>query len=374
MYKLFAEEKKELTKATQKKYKQFDKELIKHAEQKQNNKFLTEKEKNVLQVFYDFGINITINNKINNFQNILFEITPDSKEDLKKMLKNKKMLTYYLKTEIKQNNDVFMIEYQKEKKDVLYLYNILKNNNKNNINVNIGKDTKNDIVNMNIEKLPHLLIGGTTGSGKSVFINTLITSLIYNYTSEELKLFLVDPKRTELKAFSDIPHLYFNIVNDIADVNNLLDFLIDTMYKRYIILEKNNCKNIQEYNKKQKSNKMKYYICIIDELADLMLQDKKNIEVKLCKIAQLSRACGIHLIVATQRPSTDIITGLIKSNFPSRLCFKVASVYDSRTILDTKGGEKLHGNGEAIYKNVNSVDYIKIQTPFISNEELTKIL
>ena len=146
------------------------------------------------------------------------------------------------------------------------------------------------------------------------------------------------------------------------------------MYKRYIILEKNDCKNIQEYNKKHKSNKMKYYICIIDELADLMLQDKKNIEVKLCKIAQLSRACGIHLIVATQRPSTDIITGLIKSNFPSRLCFKVASVYDSRTILDTKGGEKLHGNGEAIYKNVNSVDYIKIQTPFISNEELTKIL
>ena len=205
MYKLFEEKKRQLTKATQKKYKQFDKELIKHAEQKQNNRFLTEKEKNILQVFHDFGINITINNKINSFQNILFEITPDSKEDLKKMLKNKKMLTYYLKTEIKQNDDVFIIEYQKEKKDVLYLYNILENNNKNNINVNIGKDTKNDIVNMNVEKLPHLLIGGTTGSGKSVFINTLITSLIYNYTPEEIQLFLVDPKRTELKAFSDIP-------------------------------------------------------------------------------------------------------------------------------------------------------------------------
>ena len=374
MYKLFEEEKRQLTKATQKKYKQFDKELIKHAEQKQNNTFLTEKEKNISQVFNDFGINIAIKNKINSFQNILFEITPDSKEDLKKMLKNKKMLAYYLKTEIKQNNDAFIIEYQKGKKDVLYLYNILENNNKNSINVNIGKDTKNDIINMNIEKLPHLLIGGTTGSGKSVFINTLITSLIYNYTSKEIKLFLVDPKRTELKIFKDIPHLLFDIVNDIQDVNTLLDFLINEMYERYKKLERNNCKNIQEYNEKNKNSKMQYYICIIDELADLMLQDKKNIEVKLCKIAQLSRACGIHLIIATQRPSTDIVTGLIKSNFPSRLCFKVASVYDSRTILDTKGGEKLQGNGEAIYKNVNSVNYIKLQTPFISNEELQKIL
>lgn len=374
MYKLFAEEKKELTKATQKKYKQFDKELIKHAEQKQNNMFLTEKEKNILQVFNDFEINITIKNKINSFQNILFEITPDSKEDLKKMLKNKKMLSYYLKTEIKQNNDAFIIEYQKDKKDILYLCDIIENNKNDNINVNIGKDTKNNIINMNIEKLPHLLIGGTTGSGKSVFINTLITSLIYNYTSEEIKLFLVDPKRTELKIFKDIPHLLFDIANDIQDANLLLDFLIDEMYHRYRILEKNNYKNIQEYNEKHKNNKMQFYICIIDELADLMLQDKKNIEVKLCKIAQLSRACGIHLIIATQRPSTDIVTGLIKSNFPSRLCFKVASVYDSRTILDTKGGEKLQGNGEAIYKNVNSVDYIRLQTPFVSNEELTKIL
>ena len=361
MYKLFEEEKRQLTKATQKKYKQFDKELIKHAEQKQNNTFLTEKEKNISQVFNDFGINIAIKNKINSFQNILFEITPDSE-------------VYYLKTEIKQNNDAFIIEYQKGKKDVLYLYNILENNNKNSINVNIGKDTKNDIINMNIEKLPHLLIGGTTGSGKSVFINTLITSLIYNYTSKEIKLFLVDPKRTELKIFKDIPHLLFDIVNDIQDVNTLLDFLINEMYERYKKLERNNCKNIQEYNEKNKNSKMQYYICIIDELADLMLQDKKNIEVKLCKIAQLSRACGIHLIIATQRPSTDIVTGLIKSNFPSRLCFKVASVYDSRTILDTKGGEKLQGNGEAIYKNVNSVNYIKLQTPFISNEELQKIL
>lgn len=227
---------------------------------------------------------------------------------------------------------------------------------------------------MNIEKLPHLLIGGTTGSGKSVFINTFITSLIYNYTPEQLKLFLVDPKKTELKAFENIPHLYYNIVNDIDGTNLLLDFLINEMYQRYIILEENNCKNIQEYNEKHKNKKMQFYICIIDELADLMLQDKKNIETKICKIAQLSRACGIHLIVATQRPSTDIITGLIKSNFPSRLCFKVASVYDSRTILDTKGGEKLQGNGEAIYKNANSINYIKLQTPFISNEELEKIL
>lgn len=375
MYKLFEEEKKELTKAAKKEYKQFNKEFLNHAKQeKSSNAFLLEKEKELFQVFDNFNIKIIINKKINSFQSIIFEITPKNKEELKKLLKNKKYLSYYLKSEIIQNESYFIIEYTKEKKDVLYLYDIIENNNKNNINVNIGKDTKNNIINMNIEKLPHLLIGGTTGSGKSVFINTLIMSLIYNYSSEEIKLFLIDPKRTELKQFENISHLYFNIINDIESTNLLLDYLISEMYERYIILEQNNCKSIQEYNEKHKNKKMKYYICIIDELADLMLQDKKNVEIKLCKIAQLSRACGIHLIVATQRPSTDIITGLIKSNFPSRLCFKVASVYDSRTILDTKGGEQLQGNGEAILKTANNTDIIKLQTPFVSNEELTKIL
>lgn len=374
MYKLFEEEQKELTKATKRKYIQFNKEDLNHAKRgKSSNAFLLEKEKEILQVFNNFDVKIKVKNKINGFQSVLFEIIPESKEELKKMMRNKKMIEYYLQSEIKQDKTSFIVEYQKEKKDVLYLYDIIENNKNNNININIGKDTKNNIININIEKLPHLLIGGTTGSGKSVFINTLVTSLIYNYTSEKIKLFLVDPKRTELKAFENIPHLYFDIINTIKDVNLLLDFLINEMYRRYIILEQNNCKNIQEYNVKN-NKKLPFYICIIDELADLMLQDKKNIETKICKIAQLSRACGIHLIVATQRPSTDTITGLIKSNFPSRLCFKVSSIYDSRTILDTKGGEKLQGNGEAIFKNVNSVNYIKIQTPFISNEELAKIL
>ena len=374
MYKLFETEKKELTKAQKKDYKQFDKENLNHEKQKQNNDFLIEKEKELLHIFKNFDIKIVINKKINSFQSIIFEIIPENREELKKLIRNKKMIEFYLQAEIKQEKNIFIIEYKKEKKDVLYLYDILENNNKNNININIGKDKKNNIVNLNIEKLPHLLIGGTTGSGKSVFINSFIANLIYNYSSEEIKLFLIDPKRTELKQFENISHLYFNIINDIQDVNLLLNFLIDTMRERYILLEQNNCKNIQEYNKKHKNKKMKFYICIIDELADLMLQDKKNIEVKLCKIAQLSRACGIHLIIATQRPSTDIITGLIKSNFPSRLCFKVASVYDSRTILDIKGGEQLQGNGEAILKTANNTDMIKLQTPFVSTEELTKIL
>lgn len=375
MYKLFETEKKELTKATKKKYIQFNREDLNHAKQeKSSNAFLLEKEKTILQVFNNFDVKIKVKNKINGFQSVLFEITPENKEELKKLIRNKKMIEFYLQAEIKQEKNIFIIEYKKEKKDVLYLYDILENNNKNNINVNIGKDTKNNIVNLNIEKLPHLLIGGTTGSGKSVFINSFITSLIYNYSSEEIKLFLIDPKRTELKQFKNINHLYYNIINDIENTNLLLDFLISEMYQRYIVLEQNNCKNIQEYNKKHKNKKMQFYICVIDELADLMLQDKKNIETKICKLAQLSRACGIHLIIATQRPSTDIITGLIKSNFPSRLCFKVASVYDSRTILDVKGGEQLQGNGEAILKTANNTDMIKLQTPFVSTEELTKIL
>ena len=292
---------------------------------------------------------------------------------MQKIYKSKKLLAFYLKTEIQQKNNVFIIEYNKDKKDILYLYNIIENKQKDNININIGKDQNNDIINVNIEKLPHLLIGGTTGAGKSIFINTLITSLIYNYTPEEIKLFLVDPKKTELKQFGNLQHLYYKIINNIKEVNILLDYLIDEMYKRYTLLESAGCKNIQEYNKKA-SKKIPFYICIIDELADLMLQDKKNTEKKICRIAQLSRAAGIHLIIATQRPSTDIITGLIKSNFPSRLCFKVASVYDSRTILDTKGGETLQGNGEALLKTANNTDIIKLQTPFVSTEELEKIL
>lgn len=375
MYKLFEEEKKQLKKAQKKEYKQFNKELLDHAKQeKSSNAFLQEKEKELLQVFNNFNIKISITKKINSFQSIIFEIAPETKEDLKKIIKSKKLLEYYLKTEIKKGNGVFTIEYTKEKKDVLYLYDIIENQKKDCINVNIGKDTQNKCVNVNIEKLPHLLIGGTTGSGKSVFINTLITSLLYNYTSKDIKLYLVDPKKTELKAFKNIALLDYEIINDIESVNLLLDFLINKMYQRYDILEQNNCKNIQEYNKIHKHNNMKYCVCIIDELADLMLQDKKNIETKICKIAQLSRACGIHLIIATQRPSTDIITGLIKSNFPSRLCFKVASVYDSRTILDTKGGEKLQGNGEALLKTANNTDIIKLQTPYIDNEDLKKIL
>ena len=374
MYKLFETEKKELTKARKKAYKQFNKEILNHEKQKQNNDFLLEKEQELLKTFKNFDINIIINKKINSFQSIYFIIAPEKKEDLKNMIKNKKMLEYYLQTEIKQDKSNYIIEYQKEQKNILYLYDIIENKNKNSINVNIGKDSNGEAVNINIEKLPHLLACGTTGSGKSVFINDLITSLIYNYTPEEISLFLVDPKKTELKAFENISHLYFDIINDIESTNLLLDFLIDTMYQRYDILEKNDCKNIQEYNEKHKNKKMKFLICIIDELADLMMQDKKNIERKLCRIAQLSRACGIHLIVATQRPSTDIITGLIKSNFPSRLCFKVASIYDSRTILDTKGGEQLQGNGEALLKTANNTDIIKLQTPFVSSEELEKIL
>ncbi len=374
MYRLFDESKKELIKASTKEYKKFDKEKLYHEESQKDNILLQDKEKEILQVFNNFDIKINIDKKINGFQTMLFTIIPINKEELKKLLRNKKLLEYYLKTEIKKEENNFLIEYEKDKKDILYLYDVIENKNNNYININIGKDTQNNIVNMNIEKLPHLLVGGTTGSGKSVFINSIITSLIYNYSNKDIKLFLVDAKRTELKQFENIPHLQYEIAHDIQEVNLLLDFLIKTMYDRYKILESNNCKNIQEYNKIHKHNKWSYYICIIDELADLMLQDKKNIELKICKLVQLSRASGIHLIVATQRPSTDIVTGLIKSNFSSRLCFKVASVYDSRTILDKKGGELLQGNGEAIYKNANNIDYVKLQTPYISSEELQKIL
>lgn len=370
MFKLF--EKEELTPKKRGIYQKFDISLLESGKIQTDTQKMEEIKNNIKNIFENLDIKIKFSNIVDSFQFVKIEIIPDSIADFKNILKNKKVINFYLKNEIKQNENGFCFEFKKDKKDILYLKDILQNEQKNNININFGKDFNNNIVNVNVEKLPHLLIGGTTGSGKSVFLNTFITSLCYNYAPEELRLILIDPKKTEFTQFEKIPHLLFNITSDISKVNDILDYVTKEMYKRYEVISSNGFKNINEYNE-QKEQKIEKIIVIIDELADIMLQDKKAIEQKLCRIAQLSRACGIYLIIATQRPSTDIITGLIKANFPSRLCFKVASVYDSRTILDAKGGEQLQGNGDALLKSVDMIEAERIQAPFISTKELEKI-
>ena len=333
----------------------------------------TEKEK---QVFNDLKINVNIK-KIVSFQFIKYIVKPLTIEDYTKIIKNKKILLFYLnikELKIDNINGVFIFEKELQEKNILPLYKTIETENKKNICINFGIDENGEKIPVNLEKLPHLLVAGTTGSGKSVFLNSLILSLIYNYNTDDLRLCLIDPKTTEFELFQGLPHLLYNVINNFDDVILLLDEIITEMYKRYKILKKYNCKNIIEYNEKNKNNKMYKIIVIIDEMADLMTQDKKTIEKKLCQLAQLSRACGIHLIIATQRPSTDVITGLIKANFPSRLCFKVASVYDSKTILDRKGAEQLQGNGDALFQSVEMLEPVRIQTPFISTKKILEVL
>ena len=341
-------------------------------EEKQNTED-TEKEK---KVFQNLKINVNIK-KVVSFQFIKYIIEPLTIDDFIKIIKNKKILLFYLNIKdliIDNEKGAFIFIKELQEKNILPLYKTIETEDKKNISINFGIDENGQKIPVNLEKLPHLLVAGTTGSGKSVFLNSLILSLIYNYNTDDLRLCLIDPKTTEFELFQGLPHLLYNVINNFDDVILLLDEIIKEMYRRYNILKNNNCKNIKEFNEKNKNNKMYKIIVIIDEMADLMAQDKKTIEKKICQLAQLSRACGIHLIIATQRPSTDVITGLIKANFPSRLCFKVASVYDSKTILDRKGAEQLQGNGDALFQSVEMLELKRIQTPFISTKKIMEVL
>ena len=333
----------------------------------------------IKKVFSLFDIEITIEKKLSSFQFDKYYIKINDITKIKKVNNNKKSILMGLDVDknvfLDENmkNDCFILSVEKEKKDILYLQDVIKTENKNKITINIGKTEENETYKISIDELPHLLIGGTTGSGKSVFINDLILSIVCNYSPKKVRLCLVDPKKVELNQFDKLPHLLTSIKTEVEEVNELLNWLIDEMMIRYEKLKKANCKNITEYNQNN-DDKMCKIICIIDELADLMLKDKKNIETKICKLAQLSRAAGIHLIIATQRPSTDVITGLIKANFPSRICFKVASQYDSRTILQKKGAELLAGSGDCLVHLVGEFEPTRIQTPFISKNDLEMIL
>ena len=328
------------------------------------------------KIFLDLKINVNIKTLMS-YQYVKYIIEPLTIEDFTKITKHKKILLFYLKIKdliIDNEKGVFIFEKDLQKNGILPLYKTIEIKKENDITINFGTDENNNILSVNIEKLPHLLVAGTTGSGKSVFLNSLILSLVYTYDTSDLRLCLVDPKRTEFSFFNDLPHLLYNNIFSFDYTILLLYEIIKEMYQRYNILKNNNCKNIKEYNEKYSNDKMYKIIVIIDEVADLMAQDKKAIETRLCRIAQLSRACGIYLIIATQRPSTDIITGLIKANFPSRLCFKVASIYDSKTILDKKGAEQLKGNGDALFKSVEMTEPLRVQTPFIKTQTIERIL
>jgi len=226
--------------------------------------------------------------------------------------------------------------------------------------------------------MPHLLIAGSTGSGKSVALNSLLISMLYKLTPDELNLILIDPKRLEFSAYEDISHLLFPIVTDHKKVSPILKWVVSHMEERYEKMAKVGARNIFDYNSKIDSmgnmSSMSFIVIIIDELADLMMTAGRDIEGLIARIAQMARAAGIHMIVATQRPSVDVITGLIKVNFPSRISFRVTSKVDSRTILDCCGAEKLLGRGDMLFLGSGSSSLSRLHGAYVSGKEIEKVV
>ncbi len=237
----------------------------------------------------------------------------------------------------------------------------------------LGKDISGKVIIGDIGKMPHLLIAGSTGSGKSVCVNTLISSILYKAKPDEVKLLLIDPKVVELANYNGIPHLLIPVVTDPKKAANALNWAVAEMNKRYKMFAENGVKDITSYNEKCEE-KLPKIVIIIDELADLMMASANDVEDYICRLAQMARAAGMHLIVATQRPSVDVITGVIKANIPSRIAFAVSSQTDSRTILDMGGAEKLLGKGDMLFYPLGASKPVRIQGAFISENESQNII
>ena len=263
----------------------------------------------------------------------------------------------------KKRYPVFLKEVLETKKDV---------NDK--LLVAIGKDLNNSPVTISIDKMPHLLIAGATGSGKSVCINAIIMSLILRATPDEVKMILVDPKKVEMLPYANMPHLLCPVVTDPKKASNALKKVVVEMDKRYDIFASSGVRNIDAYNNMYPDNKLYKLVVIIDELADLMLVASKEVEESIQRITQLARAAGIYLIVATQRPSVDVITGVIKANIPSRIAFSVSSMVDSRTILDRAGAEDLLGKGDMLMDISGSGSLNRVQGVLVSDDEISKVV
>lgn len=235
-----------------------------------------------------------------------------------------------------------------------------------------GKDISGSPVIADLDEMPHLLIAGTTGSGKTVCVNSLILSLLYKSTPNELKFLMVDPKMVELMPFNGLPHLLCPVVTDAKKASIALNWVVNEMEERYRLLAKVAARNIESYNQKQE--KIPYIVVIIDEFADLMTVASDQIENAVTRLAQLSRAVGIHLILATQRPSVDVITGVIKANLPARISFKVASKVDSRTVLDMNGADKLLGKGDMLFMRPGESKLIRIQGTLVTDREIERVV
>jgi DNA segregation ATPase FtsK/SpoIIIE, S-DNA-T family len=363
--------------------------LLKGVEKEAEEKSARDYSKLLEETLANFGVEVKVINKIRGPAVTRYELQPAKGVKVKKVtnLANDIALSlaaYSIRIEAPiPGKSAIGIEVPNHRIDPVSLRDILVEGNYRQqppINLALGKDITGKPVMDNLLKMPHLLIAGSTGSGKSVCINCLITSILYNCSPMQIQMIMVDPKRVELSMFEGIPHLVDiklpggkKIITDPKAATIALKSVCDIMDQRYEDFVEMKVRNIKEYNQKAEIP-LPYVIAIIDELADLMMVSSATVEQFICRIAQLGRASGIHLIVATQRPSVDVITGLIKANIPSRIAFAVSSQIDSRTILDRAGAEKLLGKGDMLYLPVDANEPRRIQGAYVSSEETEKIV
>lgn len=342
-----------------------------------------------------FGVNVTITNVSRGPSVTRYELLPEPGTRVSKITSlNDDIKLNLAATDIRMEAPIpgksaIGIEVPNRGRDTVYLRELLEapeyRNHPSKIAFAVGKDIAGKVVVADIAKMPHMLIAGTTGSGKSVFTNSIIMSILFRATPEEVKLIIVDPKVVEFGVYNGIPHLFTPVVTDPKKAANALNWAVAEMSKRYKIFADTNVRDLKGYNEKIKKEQLTdendeplkplpQIVIIIDELADLMMVAAKEVEESICRLAQLARAAGIHLIIATQRPSVDVVTGLIKANIPSRVALLVSSGIDSRTIIDMNGAEKLLGNGDMLFAPSGYVKPVRVQGAFVSDEEVHKVV
>jgi len=316
-----------------------------------------------------------------------FEFKPAANVKVSKILNLQDDLAMALRAETIRiqapipGRDVVGIEIPNENFDTIYLRDILESElfmtSKSPLTMAMGKDIVGNPFVADLKKLPHLLIAGTTGSGKSVGINAMILSLLYRNSPDDLKLMLIDPKMLEFSIYNDIPHLITPVITDATKAIAALANMVGEMERRYKIMAESRTKNIDNYNEKAKKkgiDALPFIVVVIDELADLIMNGGKDVEFSIARLAQMARAAGIHLIVATQRPSVDVVTGLIKANLPSRLAYRVGQRIDSKVILDALGADSLLGKGDALFTPPGSNALVRIHAPWNSEDEVEEIV
>ncbi len=333
------------------------------------------------RVFQDFNIDIKVINVKLGPVVTLFEILPAAGTKINTIINladdiSRSMGVGAVRISQIYGTQYLGVEVPNEQRETVTIRELLSNDNfkKTSLKIPIcvGKDISGKIEVIDLSKTPHLLVAGTTGSGKSVFINTLLASILYKFSPEDLRLILIDPKMLELSVYNDIAHLLTPVVTEPKKAILALKWVCKEMERRYSLMNEENTRSLEGYNQKS-LEKLPYIVVFIDEMADLMMTAGKEVEHYVQRLAQMARACGIHLVMATQRPSVDIITGSIKANFPSRISFQVASKYDSRTVLGEIGAEQLLGNGDMLMSK-NGGNIIRYQSAFISDNEVNKLI